>query len=192
LREKKGLPTPATGGPIARAKEDSGIEGIRVAFQKLEHAENPQQRGRDLEKLVFELCKITLGMAAPSYAIAPEPGGVIRQIDGYFSAPPDRYRVECKWLSEPVGQNEIVLFRNKLDVAGISGLFISMAGFKETAVTQAKKFMEEHAILLMDGEEARAVFNGYFLFDQLLKRKRQHFDQLSNPYHRVLSGAEIC
>jgi hypothetical protein len=58
-------------------------------------------------------------------------------------------------------------------------------------LAEAKEQRDKHAILLMDGEEARAVFNGFLFLDELLKRKRQHFDQLSNPYHRVLSKAEV-
>jgi hypothetical protein len=190
LREKKGLPPGGKLKATAERKADRSIAEIRLAFQQLETNQDAQQRGFELEKLVFDLCMLTLGIAAPPYRIARD-SGVIRQIDGYFSAASDRYRMECKWRSEPIGQNEIVLFSNKLDVAGISGLFISMSGFKETAIAQARELRAQHAILLMNGDETRAVFNGHLPFDELLRLKRQHFDQLSDPYHQVIPTGEI-
>jgi hypothetical protein len=190
LAEKRGSLTTAKSKPPS-SKTSSSIREFRSAFQRLESMENAQQRGLELERLVFDICKITFGIAAPSYSIKRDGGGVIRQIDGYFKTAADRYRVESKWLTEQAGQNEIAIFANKLDVVGVSGLFISMSGFKETAVAEARELRKNRAIILMDGDEARAVFNGYITFDELLRRKRQHFDQLSNPYYRVLPRREI-
>jgi hypothetical protein len=165
----------------------ANLDEIRKAFHVLEVMPDVQKRGFELERLVFQLSKLTFGTSAPAYKIERDGGtGVIRQIDGFFYHRLDRYRVECKWLSEPAGQNDITIFSDKLEVAGISGLFISMSGFKDTAISKAKELKGTKPVLLMDGEEAAAVFNGHILFDEVIARKREGFDRLSQPYYRIL------
>src|SRR5207237_2824153 len=106
-------------------------------------------------------------------------GGGISQIDGYFTHGTDKYRVECKWLSEPADHNDIVAFGDKIDVAGVGGVLISMSGFTNAAIGRARELSSRTVVLLMDGPDVRAVFSLQLNFDEVMARKRQHFDQRS-------------
>jgi hypothetical protein len=195
VHDKKGIKRaqPVKSSPLPeRPSPASTIHQIRQRFRSLQAMSDVHHRGLELERLVFDLSSFTYGVSSPAYKISREQSGVIRQIDGFFEHGPDPYRVECKWLSEPVGQNEIVLFYNKLDVSGVSGLFISISGFKDTAINQAREYKSSRPILLMDGEEASAVFNGYIRFDEVITRKRQGLHQLSDPYYRIMPRGEVA
>lgn len=157
---------------------------VRDRYLSVEGVSDPQQRGYELEKLVYELARLTFDTAAPPYRIVRN-GGQISQIDGFFTHQSDKYRVECKWTSERIDHNEVVIFKDKLDVVGVSGLLISISGFTESAIARAREYRSEKAILLMDGEEARFIFSGQINFDEAIRRKRIYFDQRSDPYFRI-------
>lgn len=161
------------------------LTAIRRDFRRVEALEDTQQRGYELERLVYEMARLTFGTAAPAYRIE-RAGGGLSQIDGYFEHGADRYRVECKWQQTSADHDDVAIFAGKLDVVGIGGLLISMAGFTDAAVGRAKELRNARAILLMDGEEVRALFDLQQNFDDVVARKRLHFDQRSEPYHRVI------
>ncbi len=160
------------------------MDQIKHRFHIAKKLTGAQQRGYELEQLVCEVAKLTFGTAAPPYRVL-RTEGAISQIDGYFEHRGQKYRVECKWLNEAADHNHIVLFSDKLDVVGISGLLLSMAGFTSSAVQRAKELRAAKAILLMDGDEAEMILNGRLTFDELMTRKRLHFDKFSDPYHRI-------
>lgn len=171
--------------PSAHFKD---LKDLKREFRLVENLRD-QQRGYELERLVFELARLTVGTAAPPYRIE-RVGGGISQIDGYFTHGTDRYRVECKWLSTLADHNHIIDFADKIDVAGVGGLFISMSGFTDAAIGRVRELRDQKVILLMDGTEVRAVFGLQLNFDDVIARKRQHFDQRSEPYHRVVIDVE--
>jgi tetratricopeptide (TPR) repeat protein len=189
------LPTrtpPPTGklpAPAAARMRFENLTELRDEFRRVEHLLDVQQRGYELERIIYELAKLTVGIASAPYRITRE-GRSISQIDGYFEVGPDKYRVECKWEATPSGPSDIVLFADKLDVVGVAGLFISMAGFTEQAIGRAREMRQQKAIILMDGDEVRWLFQLQINFDILLMRKRLHFNQRSEPYHKTSLVAE--
>ena len=86
--------------------------------------------------------------------------------------------------------DDVVLFREKLDVVGVKGLLISMNGFSLEAIKKAVNFRGDHEILLMDGEELEMVLKGCPSFDEAIRQKQQYFAIESNPYHRVSPTAQ--
>lgn len=159
---------------------------LRSEFRRLKTSGEPQERGFALERLIKRLAELTFGHALSAYRFERAPGDV-SQIDGYFPHKGDRYRVECKWEKAPTERPSIVQFHDKLDVAGISGLFISIAGFGESAIAAAREKATLRPILLADGDEIESVFEGWISFDTLLTEKRAHFDSHSDTYYRVVS-----
>jgi hypothetical protein len=188
---RKGIQPPVL--KASRSKIGASLKNIRDVRKEFRAASvnaNAQQRGYCLEVLVYELAKMTFGLAAPAYEIRRDAIGVIQQVDGYFEHHSGKYRVECKWRSEKASPAQIGTFFSALDVAGISGLFISMAGFTPAAVEKAREFRGQKPILLMDGVETTSLFEGKIRFDELICQKRLRFDQLSDPYHRVILAME--
>lgn len=181
-------PTKGKAGKLART-HFANLADLREDFKRTEAIENRAMRGRELERLIYELARLTVGIAAPGYEV-PRAGASTSQIDGYLEQGSDRYRVECKWEGKPTKPKDIVDFADKLDAVGVGGLFISMAGFSKQAIGRAWEYRKEKAIILIDGEEARMVFNRQINFDALISVKRQYFNHLSEPYHKVAREAE--
>ncbi len=163
----------------------SNFKTLRKQFRALETSADHQKRGYQLEVLIFRLAEFTFGTATGSYRISRVEGG-FSQIDAYFQHRAEKYRVECKWTDKPSDPTHIADFVDKLDVAGISGLFISMGGFTTAAIGRAKEKRGQVPIILVDGAEIRALFNRMINFDDLMSRKRLYFDQQSEPYHNVV------
>jgi hypothetical protein len=165
------------------------IQGIKSRFRSVSGSEDAQARGYALEELFIALCRLTPGItdAEGSYRFKRPESSREHQVDAFFVHRSRPYRVECKWTTDRVGYNEVMLFSNKLDVAGVSGLIVSMSGFEEGAISAANEVRGSNPVLLMDGDEVSAVMEGRFNFDYLLSQKRSHFDMRSKCYYRPLS-----
>lgn len=167
------------------------LEQLKDRLRLVESLKNPHDRGYELEALFYALGELTLPTAAGPYSITRKEGDRV-QIDGYIEHNVDKYRVECKWEKQGADGDDVASFlTRRLDVAGISGLFVSMEGFKDSAVNEARRALASRPILLMDGDEVRAVFGMRINFDQFLTIKRLYVDRNSDPYHRVVTLSEL-
>jgi hypothetical protein len=199
LEEKGGVVPSATAkqpaiAPRARPLAPShfaNLKQLKKRFQSVEELSDVRQRGFELEALIFELARLTFATSAPSYRFQRTDHGSA-QIDGYFEYRAEKYRVECKWQASKIDHVSVSEFIAKLDVAGVSGLLISMAGFSDSAIDRAREARSSRAVLLMDGDEIHAAMAGIINFDVLIQKKRLMFDQYSNPYHRVLRPEELA
>ncbi len=119
----------------------------------------PQQRGRELEKIVFELLL--------KEALQPT-GNIVNageQIDLAFILDGHHYLVECKWEAQPVGLPVVTAFSAKVarKAEGTFGLLLSMSGFvrniNETATRGSRLncigIAHQH---LIDALEGRTTF----------------------------------
>ena len=162
------------------------LSDLHYNFTHLKNTEDHQHRGYQLEILVRQLFQISLGNSFGSYRTSPIWSSPSMQIDAAFSYfDKDFYRVETKWTSNLTTAKEIVLFRDKLDVAGIKGLFISISGFMDEAIQKARELRKEVQIILMDGGELELVLQGSPTFDEAIRLKQIYFNKESNPYFRI-------
>ncbi len=183
---------PKVSKPSARLKL-THLSDLHRTFQELKNSSDHQARGFQFEKLVKRLLDISLGNTFGSYR-APLKSfhSPTLQIDAAFSFF-DRsfYRVETKWTAYPITPSDIVLFRQKLDVVEVKGLFISVNGFTSEAVQTAYGFRGERQIILMDGEELEALLEGSPSLDEAIRLKQIYFAKESNPYFRVKPSVQI-
>lgn len=163
------------------------LSDILHSYRALKKVKDSQYRGYQFEKLVHRLITVSLGNCFASYRSSLEwTDRPVVQIDAAFSFfDKDFYRVEAKWTSDPVTPTDIVLFREKLDTAGVKGLFISISGFTTEAIKKAYEFRKEYQILLMDGEELEFVLQGSPPLDEAIRLKQIYFGKDSNPYFRI-------
>lgn len=178
------------------AEQDSALDetprlrkltDLRRLYERLFSSSNRQRRGYELERIVARLIDLSLGNVKPSYRIKRTwADGSISQVDAAFCLLETQYfRVEAKWKEEPVPPSDIVQFRDKLDVVGIVGLFISVSGFSPEAIAKAAAYRNEREIILMDGDDLRLTLIGSPSFDEAIRLKRQHLLISSNPYHKL-------
>lgn len=163
------------------------LTDLRKLYERLFSSSNRQRRGYELERLIARLVSLSLGNVKPSYRIQRNwADGSISQIDAAFCFLGTQYfRVEAKWKEEPIPPSDIVQFRDKLDVVGVVGLFISVSGFTPEAIAKAAAYRGEREIILMDGDDLRLTLIGSPSFDEAIRQKRQHLLISSNPYHKL-------
>lgn len=170
---------------VPDVKEYHSLKQIRQQYRRISRLDDKQKRGYELEKLIFALADITLGIAKSSYRYFRPLVEKIHQVDNYFEHRGEKYRCECKWLSAPVGYNDIILFLDKLDVVGVSGFFVSISGFDSSAIRKCKEIRGEKAIILSDGKEIDLIMKGALSFDEVLTVKRLQFNYKSDPYYKI-------
>ena len=125
----------------------------------------PQQRGFDLEILIFELLESEEFEFSKPYR---QPG---EQIDGHFSYNKFDYLFEIKWVKNSVKQNDLSVLDGKIKGKAQStrGFFLAINGFDENAI---KKYSgDSPRIVLMDGQELINILEGRKTFFDLLKFK---------------------
>ena len=163
------------------------LSDLYKGYSYLKDYDDPQARGYELEKLVYRLFEISCGNVFSSYRASLEWNKhSTKQIDAAFNFfDQSFYRVETKWTSKPSKPTDIVLFRDKLDVVDVKGLFISIEGFTPEAVKKAYEFRNERQILLMDGEELEFILLGTPTLDEAMRTKQIYFAKDSNPYFKI-------
>jgi hypothetical protein len=140
-----------------------------------------QRRGFNLERVFNRLGDLSLGTKSyPSYRIKQQ--GYSLQLDGFLVENNQRYRVECKWRRQPVTQQDVVAFIDKLDVAGVSGIMVSMGGFKKQAIARIRNYARKKVILAINGDEIRKIIYGELYLDDVIRRKRHEMDMKTNVF----------
>lgn len=179
--------SPEEDSTLAERPRLKKLADLRKLYENLFNSPNKQLRGYELERIVARLILLSLGNVKPSYRIKQTWGdGSISQIDAAFCLLETQFfRVEAKWEDKPIPPSDITLFREKLDVVGIVGLFISVSGFAPEAIKKAASFRNEREIILMDGQDLRLTLIGSPAFDEAIRQKRQHLLISSNPYHKL-------
>jgi len=155
------------------------LEELKSEFLKLVGAENPQQRGFALEKVLNGLFELFDLDPKASFRITGE------QIDGAFSFEGTDYLIEAKWQQKPLTAKELDGLTGKLSrkLENTLGLFISINGFSEEAVNTHSS--GRRLVILMDGSDLMAVLEGRIDLVQLLLRKRRKAAETGNIYLRI-------
>jgi hypothetical protein len=128
----------------------------------------PQRRGHDLERLIAE-CVRMQGWEAEERVRASG-----QETDVLIHREREYYLVECKWEAGPVGPAAIREFAGRLQQRfGARGLFLSMGGFTDAAVDDAKGFMGTAPTYLFGTEDISSLLEGRQSLDDLLNEKVQ-------------------
>jgi hypothetical protein len=90
------------------AVRPSDLAKLREELLSISNLE-PQQRGFAFEKFLNELF--------PLFDLAPRNSFrlVGKQIDGSFQLNADTYLVEAKWQAKPTAQDDLLIFRGKVE-----------------------------------------------------------------------------
>ena len=127
---------------------------------------DPQQRGFAFEKFLNEL--FTLFGLAPrnSFRLVGE------QIDGSFQINTDTYLVEAKWQAKPTAQDDLLIFRGKVEAKSTwaRGLFISNSGFSDDGLTAFSRGKATN-IIGMSGQDLYFVLSGDLSLVDVINQK---------------------
>jgi hypothetical protein len=171
--------------PVNATKHNFNLSKIADLYKfylSLKEMNNAQERGYEFEKLIANYFQISLGNSISSHRIKST---TIEQIDAAFHFEKDYYRVEAKWTKDKTDHTDIADFYFKLQTIGVTGLFISINGFTDTAVERARKLKTEVKVLLMDGDEIEATLRGSPTFDEAIRLKQLYFYLEDNPYYKI-------
>jgi len=147
------------------------LDEVKNEYVSLIMADNPQQRGKDLEKVMYDIFELFDLDPKASFSISGE------QIDGAFSLEGTDYIFEAKWQKDVVSRDQMDSFSSKVGrkLENTLGLFLSINGFSKDGVEiysgSGPKF------ILMTGADLMAILEGRIDFISLLRRKKRHASQ---------------
>jgi len=162
------------------------LGSIRDKYMTLVSSSDPQGRGFELERLMYELFELFDLDPKASFKNLGE------QLDGAFSLDGTEYLFEAKWHKELTNKASLAAFSDKVrtKLENTLGIFLSINGFSQDGVSAHQA--GGASILLMDGGDLMAVFEERIDFVSLLLRKKRHAAQTGNiyfSYYQMVSGA---
>lgn len=162
----------------------SKLEEIKKRYVGLFHATPPQERGYELEKVMYDIFELFDLDPKASFKNLGE------QIDGAFSLEGTEYLFEAKWQQVFCNKADLAVFSEKVrtKLENTLGVFLAINGFSPDGV-QAHQ-AGGAAIILVDGGDLMAVLDERIDFVSLLLRKKRHAAQTGNIYLPYLQIAQ--
>lgn len=163
----------------ANAAVQEKLEDIKNRYMALIVSPNAQDRGFELEKVMYDLFELFDLDPKASFRNTGE------QIDGAFSLEGTEFLFEAKWKSKPIAAEELDAFASKVKrkLENTLGACLSINGFTPEGVSAHSS--GDLVLLLLDGADLMAVFEGRIDFVSLLMRKKRHASQTGNIYLRI-------
>lgn len=130
------------------------LNNLREDFLKISKLKS-QKRGFKFEKFLNNLF-ITFNLKSKkSFRITGE------QIDGSFQLNGDTYLIEAKWHKNKIGQNDLLVFKGKVDSKAkwSRGFFISISGFSDDGLEAFSKGKPTN-IIGMNGNDLKFILEG--------------------------------
>lgn len=133
-------------------KSKAHFEELRQEFAQLFSIQNPQERGKRLEKVLNDIFKyFKIGIKEDFVIYDDETGKNYEQIDGVVEINHYLTLVEVKWEKTPIGVDKIGRYMSRLLVRkNVDGIIISYSSFTETALPTAKEALAISVIALVD------------------------------------------
>ena len=140
---------------------------------------NTQRRGYDLEDLMYDLFDVFNIKARKPFS-RNQRG---EQIDGTFEFAGTNYIMECKWTAKSTSRGAASEFADKVSTSGAltMGLVVSINGWSKHVVPHLKQRPDKR-IMLMNGDDLRAVLVGKVSLVDILRAKRRALDVDAEPF----------
>jgi hypothetical protein len=162
----------------ANAAVRQKLEDIKGRYMRLVVSANPQSRGFELEKVMYDLFELFDLDPKASFRNTGE------QIDGAFSLEGTDYLFEAKWQQDPTMASDLDSFAAKVrrKLENTLGVFLSINSFSADGIDAHSS--GGAVVVLMDGADLMAVFEERIDFVSLLLRKKRHAAQTGNIYFK--------
>lgn len=147
---------------------DKELKELRDALLVIEKLP-PQQKGFQFERLLNNLFNIFGLQPRGSFRLVGE------QIDGSLDFENHTYLIEAKFQAKPVGQYDLLVFREKVEgkATWSRGIFISISGFTEDGLVAFSKGRPTNLIAI-NGQDLYFILDGEMSLDQVIRLKARH------------------
>ncbi len=144
---------------IKRSKEN--FENLCQRFANLFAIQNPQERGKKLEKVLNDIFSyFKIGVKEDFVIYDDETGKNYEQIDGVVEINHYLTLLEMKWEKNALGADKVGRFMSRLMVRkNVDGIIISYSSFAETALITAKEALAVSVLALIDLKDIFDVLN---------------------------------
>jgi hypothetical protein len=151
------------------------LDSVRKDLFQQFSAEDPQQRGRALEKILTELFEASEILVREPFTVNSSAGdGITEQIDGAIEFDGHLYLVEIRWWSKPLGQKDVSPHIVKVyNRAGARGLIISANGFTKPAIDVTREALQQRVIMLMSLQEITTLLENASNLTDVLREKSE-------------------
>ena len=155
------------------------LDDIRVRYAALVVSPNPQGRGFELERIMYDIFELFDLDPKASFRNTGE------QIDGAFCLEGTDYLFEARWQKELVNGADLDVFAGKIrrKLENTLGAFLSTNGFSSEGVRQHSG--TGAAMILLDGADLMAVLEERIDFVSLFLRKKRHAARTGSIYLTV-------
>jgi restriction system protein len=161
-----------------------GRETIRISLNRLFAEQNPQKRGKALEKILNELFASYDILIREAFVLVGQDGeGIVEQIDGAIELEGHVYLVEIKWHNQPIGKPEIS--PHLVSVFGRAearGIFISVLGYTEPAKTVVREALSQKVYILCELQEILMALERETDLKDVLRHKVRAAISEKQPY----------
>jgi restriction endonuclease len=156
----------------------NSLPELRDAFWRMHETDDPRGRGLWFEGFLNRLFGLFDLNPRAAYSLDRE------QIDGAFTIGADDYILEARWWRQPVGREDLDVFKTKIDRKGKNalGLYVSVNGFTQDAL---EEYQARTPFLTMTGEDLSAVLAGRIRLDEVIRRKKRYANETGNCYFPV-------
>ncbi len=136
-----------------------------------------QQRGFEFEKFLKDLFEVHGLASRSSFRLIGE------QIDGSFQLNSDIYLLEAKWQAKPTSQDDLLIFREKVESKSTwsRGLFVSVSGFTQEGIAAFARGRATN-IIGMTGQDLYFVMSGEISFIDTIMRKARRAAETGEFY----------
>jgi hypothetical protein len=141
------------------------LKELRDKFLSLEKLP-PQQKGFEFERLLNELFNVFGVQPRGSFRLQGE------QIDGSLDFENQTYLIEAKFQIKPVGQEDLLVFRGKVEgkATWSRGIFISISGFTQDGLAAFSRGRPTNLIAI-DGQDLYFILDGQIPLSEAIRLK---------------------
>ncbi len=142
------------------------MESLKFEFYELHRLDDRQAAGFSLEKLLNHLFDLEGLMPRNPFRVTGE------QIDGSFDLDNEIYLVEAKWLSDPISEAPLLVFRGKVEGKSTvtRGVFISLSGCTAPALDAISRGKQPN-FFVVDGYDLTWVLERRIDLKEMLRAK---------------------
>lgn len=168
---------------LVRAKEQFKGELSALLAMK-----DPHKRGKMFEDVLNKFFEEFGILVKEAFSLNGENHeGIVEQIDGVIEIDGNYYLVEMKWWGQAVGPDEVAKHLVRVFTRGQArGIFISVNGYTDAAVTMCKQSLDKVVIVLVDLYEIILMLENKGDLKKFLKDKIQAAIVERNPYYKQI------